>query len=53
MNKLLIILKKELRELFRDKKSLSMMLIVPILIPAVVLGMSALFEMNTNKKITE
>lgn len=38
------ILKKELREMFRDKKSLMMMLIIPILIPALVIGMSALFE---------
>lgn len=48
-NKILHILKKELREMFRDKKSLSMMLIVPIMIPLLVIGMSALFEMQTNK----
>ena len=47
------ILKKELREMFRDKKSLAMMLIIPILIPALVIGMSALFEAQTNKPITE
>ena len=47
------ILKKELRELFRDKKSLAMMLIIPIFIPLIVLGMSALFESQVNKDITE
>ena len=46
------ILKKELREMFRDKKSLMMMLIIPILIPALVIGMSALFEAQINKPIT-
>ncbi len=47
------ILKKELRELFRDKKSLSMMLIIPIFIPLIMLGMSALFESQTEKDINE
>ena len=47
------ILKKELREIFRDKKSLAMMLIIPILIPALVIGMSALFESEVNKPITD
>ena len=47
------ILKKELRELFRDKKSLSMMLIIPIFIPIIMLGMSALFESQTEKDINE
>ena len=47
------ILKKELREMFRDKKSLAMMLIIPILIPAIVIGMSALFESEINKPITD
>ena len=32
-NKFGIILKKEITELFRDKKSLAMMLVIPILIP--------------------
>ncbi len=43
-SKIFVILKKEMRELFRDKKSLAMMLIIPFLIPVLVLGMSALFE---------
>lgn len=43
-NKMLLILKKELREMFRDKKSLAMMLIIPLMIPALVIGFSMLFE---------
>ena len=50
---LLNILKKELRELFRDKKSLVMMLVIPIFIPLLIIGMSALFDMQTNKDIEE
>ena len=52
-NNLLNILKKELRELFRDKKSLVMMLIIPIFIPLVVIGISALFESELDKDVTE
>lgn len=47
------ILKKEMRELFRDKKSLAMMLIIPIFIPLVIIGMSALFESQVNKGVEE
>ena len=47
------ILKKELREMFRDKKSLAMMLIIPISIPLLVLGMSALFESQMNRPVEE
>lgn len=50
---ILNILKKELKETFRDKKSLAMMLIIPIMIPLLVIGMSALFESEVNKSITE
>lgn len=46
------VLKKELREVFRDKKSLMMMLIVPVLIPLIILGMSALFEMQLTSDIS-
>ena len=53
MNNLWNILKKELRELFRDKKSLAMMLIIPIFIPLIMIGMSALFEMQANKDVEE
>lgn len=47
------ILRKEIRELFRDKKSLAMMLIIPIFIPLIMIGMSALFEAQMNKDIGE
>lgn len=47
------ILKKELKETFRDKKSLAMMLVVPIMIPLLVMGLSALFESEVNKSVTE
>lgn len=47
------ILRKELRELFRDKKSLAMMLVIPIFIPLLIIGMSALFEAQMNKNIEE
>ena len=52
-NNLWNILKKELRELFRDKKSLVMMLVIPIFIPLLVIGMSALFDMQANKNIED
>ena len=48
-----IILKKELRELFRDKKSLAMMLIIPIFIPFLILMMSFLFDAQSTMNITE
>ena len=47
------ILKKELREMFRDKKSLSMMLVMPIMIPLLVIGMSALFEIQMSRDVSE
>ncbi len=43
-SKIFLILKKELREVFRDKKSLSMMLIIPILIPFLIIGIAFLFD---------
>lgn len=52
-NNLWNIFRKEVRELFRDKKSLSMMLIIPVFIPLIILGMSALFESQANKDVTE
>ncbi|MCI8545180.1 MAG: ABC transporter permease [Bacilli bacterium] len=52
-NNLWNMLKKETREMFRDKKSLSMMLIIPIMIPLLVIGMSALFESQINKSVEE
>ena len=52
-NNLWNIFRKEVRELFRDKKSLSMMLIIPVFIPLIIMGMSALFESQANKDVTE
>ena len=52
-NNLWNILKKELRELFRDKKSLAMMLVIPIFIPLLVIGISALFESQMNVDTNE
>ena len=52
-NNLFNILKKELRELFRDKKSLAMMLVIPIFIPLLIIGMSALFEAQVSKDVEE
>ena len=52
-NKILQILKKELREVFRDKKSLAMMFIIPIMIPLLVIGMSALFESQVTQDLKE
>ena len=45
------ILKKELREVFRDKKSLAMMLIIPFMIPLLVVGMSALFDSQIKESL--
>lgn len=53
MNNLLNVLKKELREMFRDKKTMSLMLIVPFMIPLLVLGMSYLFDSEVNQKQDE
>ena len=49
MNSLWNILKKELMELFRDKKSLMMMLMIPIMIPSIVIGFSAMFDTQATK----
>lgn len=52
-NNLSNMLKKELRDMFRDKKSLAMMLVIPIFIPLLVIGMSALFEMQMTQDPSE
>ncbi len=52
-NNVLYILKKEIRETFRDKKSLTMMLIIPFMIPLLVIGMSALFESQLKRPIED
>lgn len=44
MNKIWLIFKKEMREVFRDKKSLAMMLIIPFMIPLLLIGFSYIFE---------
>lgn len=50
-NKIWLILKKELREVFRDKKSLAMMLIIPFMIPLLVIGMSYLFDSQVHQTV--
>lgn len=52
-NKIFCVLKKELREVFRDKKSLSMMLLIPIMIPLILIGVSALFDSQINRNLEE
>lgn len=52
-NKVGHMLKKEVREMLRDKKSLSMMLIIPFMIPLLIFGMSALFEAQMNRPIED
>ena len=52
MNKILIVLKKELKETFRDKKSLLMMAIMPIIIPIFIVVMSYLF-VNETKEVED
>jgi len=47
------ILKKELRRTCRDKKSLAMMLIVPIIIPIFIILMSAFYNMMANKEANQ
>jgi len=47
-NKTLLILRKELREVFRDRKSLLMMLLMPFMIPAIIIGISYLLDSEMN-----
>ncbi len=49
MNKILIVLKKELKETFRDKKSLIMMCIMPIIIPIFIIAMSYMFVSESSE----
>ena len=51
MNKIKYVLKKELKETFRDKKSLAMMLIIPIMIPIILIFMSYIFDTTIDKDI--
>ena len=50
-NKTFLVLKKELREVFRDKKSLAMMLVIPIMMPIILIGVSYLFSSESEDKI--
>lgn len=52
MNNVFITIKKELRTILRDKKSLMMMLITPIMIPLFIFIFSYVYDklMNTNEK---
>ena len=51
MNNVFITIKKELRTILRDKKSLMMMLITPIMIPLFIFIFSYVYDklMNTNE----
>ena len=48
-NRILITIKKELRGIIRDKKSLMMMLVTPILIPIFILLFSYMYETMLDK----
>ena len=45
-NNVFNILKKELRETIRDRKSLMMMFVIPFMVPLIVIGLSLYFETN-------
>ena len=51
MSKIRFVLKKELKETFRDKKSLAMMLVIPIMIPIILIFMSYVFDNTIDKDI--
>lgn len=53
MNKTFIVLKKELKETFRDKKSLRMMLVMPIIIPIFIILMSSLFVSESREQVED
>jgi len=53
MNNTMYILKKELREVFPDKQSLAMMLIIPFMIPLMLIGLSFLFDVKTDINISD
>ena len=44
MNKVLITCKKELRAIFRDKKFVSIIFLLPLIIPLFIIGMGFLYE---------
>ena len=49
MNKVVITIKKELRRILRDKKSLVMMLITPLTIPLFIIGFSYIYQDMSTK----
>ena len=51
MSKIRYVLKKELKETFRDKKSLAMMLVIPIMIPLIIIFMSYIFDTTVDKDV--
>ncbi|MDO5569159.1 MAG: ABC transporter permease [bacterium] len=53
MNNLHSIIKKEVKEVFRDKKSLFMMLITPILAPLFIIGISTVYDLKLNKSVED
>jgi sodium transport system permease protein len=53
MNKILIVLKKELKETFRDKKSLMMMMVMPIIIPIFIVVMGYIFESESADSVKD
>ena len=53
MNKTFIILKKELKETLRDKKTLRMMLVMPIIIPIFIILMSHLFVSESREQVKD
>ena len=50
-SKVWLTIKKELRAIVRDKKSFLIILLSPFIVPAFVLGMSALYEMMLNEEV--
>ena len=53
MRNVLISLKKELRAIFRDKKFLSIILFMPLIIPAFIVGMGYLYDSINEVKDTK
>lgn len=51
-NKIFLTIKKELRAIVRDKKSFLIILLTPFIVPAFVLGMSALYEVMFSEEQT-
>jgi len=52
-SKVFLTIKKELRAIVRDKKSFLIILLTPFIVPAFVVGMSALYDVMLNEENTE